>query len=133
MLNGRHRVNREADTVADECDACAVSKKAPHLTAEGASLVPAFREQVQSDPLFPDSLTKLQDTRVTQRWNWRPQITRRSRRHGLRFLVNCVCSGEWESEVWAGWYYERDIRLQFQGKGARPWMLERRNGLPRGI
>ena len=28
---------------------------------------------------------------------------------------------------------ERRIKLQFQGGGAHPWILERRNGLARGI
>ena len=41
--------------------------------------------------------------------------------------------GEWRTEVWADSCSERNIRLQFRGKGARPWVLERRNGFARGI
>ena len=41
--------------------------------------------------------------------------------------------GECEKEVWTGLRSEPNVRLQFQGKGAHPWMLERRNGLARDI
>ena len=41
--------------------------------------------------------------------------------------------GEWENEVWADYCTERRIKLLFQGVGAHPWLLERRNGLARGI
>ena len=41
--------------------------------------------------------------------------------------------GEWESELWRDLCVERRITLVFQGVGAHPWILERRNGLARGI
>ena len=41
--------------------------------------------------------------------------------------------GEWENEVWADHYSERRIKLRFQEVRARPWILERRSGLARGI
>ena len=42
-------------------------------------------------------------------------------------------SGEWKNESWAELRSERRIKLLFQGVGAHPWVLERRNGLARGI
>ena len=41
--------------------------------------------------------------------------------------------GEWENEIWPDLRAERRIALQFQGAGAHPWHLERRNGLARGV
>ena len=41
--------------------------------------------------------------------------------------------GEWKNEVWADFCTGRRIKLFSQGAGARPWILERRNGLARGI
>ena len=41
--------------------------------------------------------------------------------------------GERENEVWADYCSERRTELFFQGVGAHPWLLERQNGLARGI
>ena len=41
--------------------------------------------------------------------------------------------GEWENELWAELRSGRRIKLLFQGVGAHRWLLERRNGLARGI
>ena len=41
--------------------------------------------------------------------------------------------GEWENEVWMDLWSERRIKLRFQAAGARPWILERRDGLARGV
>ena len=41
--------------------------------------------------------------------------------------------GEWKDELWRDLCVERRIKLVFQGVGAHPWILERRNGLARGI
>ena len=41
--------------------------------------------------------------------------------------------GEWKHEVWADFCADRQIKLFSQGVGAHPWILERRNGLARGI
>ena len=41
--------------------------------------------------------------------------------------------GEWKNKVWADSCSVRGTRLQSQGVGARPWILERRKGLARGI
>ena len=40
--------------------------------------------------------------------------------------------GGWKHEVLADLCSERAIKVQFRGAGARPWILERRNGLARG-
>ena len=42
-------------------------------------------------------------------------------------------AGEWENEIRADFRAERSISLQLQGKGAPPWVLERRKGIARGI
>ena len=41
--------------------------------------------------------------------------------------------GEWGREICTDFCSEQNIHLQFQGKGAHPWLPERRNGLSRGI
>ena len=41
--------------------------------------------------------------------------------------------GKWKHEIWTDLRAERRIELQFRGAGAHPWILERRNGLARGI
>ena len=41
--------------------------------------------------------------------------------------------GEWKNEAWTDFCSDRRIKLFFQGVGAHPWTLERRNGLARGI
>ena len=39
--------------------------------------------------------------------------------------------GLWEDEIRTGSFPERQIKLEFQVKGARPWLRERRSGLAR--
>ena len=39
--------------------------------------------------------------------------------------------GGWKHEALADLCSERAIKVQFRGVGARPWILERRNGLAR--
>ena len=41
--------------------------------------------------------------------------------------------GEWRDELWSELRSERRIKLLFQGVGARPWILESRRELARGI
>ena len=41
--------------------------------------------------------------------------------------------GGWEPEVWTDSFRRRTIHLQFQGKGAHSWALEKRDGLTRGM
>ena len=41
--------------------------------------------------------------------------------------------GEWKHGVRKDFCSERNVRLQFQGKGVHPWTLERRKLLARGI
>ena len=41
--------------------------------------------------------------------------------------------GEWGSGARADLRSERGIKLQFAGVGAHPWVLERQNGLARGV
>ena len=41
--------------------------------------------------------------------------------------------GEWGNGIWTDFRRERRMKLQFQGVGARPCLLEHRDGLARGI
>ena len=41
--------------------------------------------------------------------------------------------GEWKNDLWVDFCADRYVKLLFQGVGAHPWILERRNGLARGI
>ena len=40
---------------------------------------------------------------------------------------------EWGNEVWTDICSERRLKRQFQGAGVHPWIVERWNGLARGI
>ena len=44
-----------------------------------------------------------------------------------------LMGGGWKDEIWADLRAERRLKLQFQGIGAHPWLLERRRCLARGI
>ena len=52
-------------------------------------------------------------------------------------LLPKVCiwmnGGEWKNDLWRDLCVDRRITQIFQGVGAHPWILERRNGLARGI
>ena len=41
--------------------------------------------------------------------------------------------GERKKELWAELRSERRIKLVFEGAGAHPWILERRDGFVRGM
>ena len=41
--------------------------------------------------------------------------------------------GEWENDLRVDLCADRYIKLQYRGAGSHPWILERRNGLKRGI
>ena len=51
---------------------------------------------------------------------------------GRQMTIQMDSGGEWGDDLRAAFCAERNIHLQFQGKGAHPWILERRNGFTRG-
>ena len=48
-------------------------------------------------------------------------------------IVQMDEEGGWKHDLWVDLCADRYIRLQNQGVGAHPWILERRNELARGI
>ena len=56
---------------------------------------------------------------------------------GLQRLIDLEVQldggGKRKNKIWTDFRPERNIRPQFQGKGATPWLLARRSGLASGI
>ena len=52
---------------------------------------------------------------------------------GRHRALQVEARGEWKNEIRTDLWAAGETRLQFQGKSARPWLLERRNGPARGI
>ena len=55
------------------------------------------------------------------------------RAFGKPRIVQMDEGGGWKNDLWVDSCADRYIRLQNQGVGAHPWILERRNELARGI
>ena len=134
-------VLKVADSVGDKCDVRADLDQAPHLPAAGTSLVSAFNEEVQVDVLPWGNLVALHAMDF-YRHVFDPGFGAlgesigglgRFREVADRRFWLADSGGEWKNEVRTGSRPERNISLQLQGKGANSWMLERRNGLARGI
>ena len=134
------------DAVAGECDVCVALDEAPQLPVAGTSWAPAFDEEGRADLLFLVYMITFHAMDLFSRFSmsvpaalgnpfvvwgafaasWIPVL-------GKSPCFRVDSEGEWENEVWTDLRSERNIRLQFQCKGARPCMLGRRNGLARGI
>ena len=52
---------------------------------------------------------------------------------GIPKCLHLAEGGEWKNDLWRDLRVARRIKLVSQGAGEHPWILERRNGLARGI
>ena len=125
---------------------CQSPEKAPRPRVMGTPSASAFHEKIQVDPRFLDDnialramdrnlkysllvCVRLKD--YLQAWgnfarSWiavsgRPKTVQMDSDEGK------------ENETLADFWTGRNVRLQFQGKDAHPWLLPRRIGLARGI
>ena len=119
-----------------QCEVRQVFDVAPHLPIAGTSVVSVFNEKVQVVPDCSDDFIAL---RANGHCSEYPLLARISSKRppevwdrGLQPLESLVeykwmSAGGLKTDVRA----ERTTSLHLQCKGARPWMIERRNGMAR--
>ena len=106
----------------------------------------AFNEKLQIDLLFLDDLVALHVMDMFSKYSLLIPVRSKNPQEVWGAFCNSWLSvfgqpkgiqldegGEWKNEIWLDLCSDRRVKLQFQGVGAHPWMLERRNGLARGI
>ena len=137
---------RHVEEVVNQCDVCKAFDKAPHTPIAGTSAVAMFNEKLQVDLLFLDDLIALHIMAVFPKYSILTLVRSKNPLEVWDAFVACWIGifgppkaiqmdegGEWKNEVWADFCADRRIKLFFQGVGVHPWILERRNGLARGI
>ena len=135
-----------ADEVLEHCDVCRAFDMAPHGPTAGTSTVWMFNEMAQAGLLFLGDLVALRamdmfsknSLILPARSKNPPDVWDSSRGGWLGTFGPPKClqmdeRGDWKNEIWTDLRAELRIKLQFQGVGAHPWLLGRRNGLARGI
>ena len=135
-----------ADEVSGQCDVCRAFDAAPHVPIAGTSTVSMFDGKLQADSLFLGNLIALNAAGVCPMYSH--PAPRRSKCYkgapaafcsaGARVFGDPKCvqmgeGGEWENGVRTYPGSARRIRIQYQGVGARHWILDRRRGLARGF
>ena len=132
--------------VAGQCGVRQAFDKAAHLPLAGTSSAPPLNEKRQVDLL---SLSNVIDLRTMDIYPKNSPSVRVCSRHplvvsgpfagsrisdsGRPSTIRMYAGGEWGNGIPLDSSTGRNIRLQFQGKGANPWLLGRRNGFARGI
>ena len=144
--SGMSHLVAHVDSVLENCEVCRAFDKAPHLPIAGTSSVSCFNERVQVDLLFLDDIIAARAMDVFSKYS----LLHRVKSKNPQEVRDVFCAGwlgtfgppkclqmdeggERKNEVWADYCTERRIKLLFQGVGAHPWLLGRRNGLARGI
>ena len=144
--NGNSHPVPYVDEVLRRCGSCRASDKAPRAPIAGAPAAPMFNEKVQADILFSRALIALRSMYMFPKYSLlHPAQSQnpgdewdalRAGWLGIFGPPKCIriCEGgESKHEIWTDLRAERRIKLQFQGAGAHPWLLERRNGFARMI
>ena len=137
---------QHVDEVASQRDTCKAFEKAPHIPISGTSTVSMFNERLQMDLLFLDDIIALHIMDVFSKYSILTRVRPKNPQEVWdAFLASWVGvfgapkslhldeGGEWKNDLWRDLCVGRRIKLIFQGVGAHPWILERRNGLARGI
>ena len=135
----------DVDEVLERCEVCRAFDKDPHVPIIGTSTVPMFHGKLRVDlPLLGDIFfLRATDVRATLSLLI-PAARRILRKFGAPFAevngrllatksIQMDEAAKWKHELWMDLCSESRIKFQFQGTGARTWILERRNGLARGI
>ena len=142
--NNTH-LSASLDEVLAQCEVCQAVDKAPHAPAAGTSTAATFDEKLEADLLFPDDIIALHGTDVIPKYS----LSIPARTQNPQEVRGAFCSpaigvfgppmsiqmdegGEWENELLAALRCERRIKL-YLGVGEHAWILERRNGIARGI
>ena len=134
------------DEVSARREVSRAFEEAPHAPVAGTSTVAKFNEKSQVGRLFLDDIVALRVMDVSPKYSLltpvrakNPQEVRGAfcnSRIGVFGPPSCIQmdeGGERRNELWTELRSERRRKLLFQGFGARPWILERRNGLARGV
>ena len=131
--------------LVEQGDACKESGRAPQIPIAGASAAAAFIKKERVDLLFLGNLLAAHFMDFPPRCSLffearakNPQeVFGLSVLRGLPFLADQrAFKWRWEGSgktKMDGIFSERGVRLEFQGAGAPPWILVRRNGLARGV
>ena len=136
---------RFADEVAEQCEVCRAFDKAPRIPIAGTSTASAFNEKLQIDLLFLGDIIALRIMDMFSKYSLLIPARSKNPQEVRDAFCNSWLSvfgqpkgiqldegGGWKNEILLDLCSERRIKLQFQGVGAHPWILERRNGLARG-
>ena len=137
---------RHVEQVVSQCDVCKAFEKAPRTPIAGTPTVAMFNEKLQVDLLLLDDLIVLLTMGVFSKYSVLTPVRSKNPLEVWDAFVACWIGifappkaiqmdegGEWKNEAWADFCADRRIKLFFQCVGAHPWILERRNGLARGI
>ena len=129
-----------------ECDVCRAFDAAPSIPVSGASSVAACKEKVQVDLLFLDDIIVLHAVYLFSRHSilvpvrsknpdkvWDAFRTSRIAVFSKPRAIHMGEEGERNNELRVDFRADRYIEVHFQGAGAHPRILERRDGLARGI
>ena len=134
------------DEVLENCEVRWAPDKAPHVPIAGTCAVSMFTQKAQVDLPFLGDLTALRAMDVFPKYSPLPPAPPKNPqevrgdfcggRLGTSGPPKCIQmdeGGERKNEIWTDLRVGRGIKLQFQGIGDHPCLLERRNGLARGI
>lgn len=120
--------------------------QAPNIPIPGAPVASAFNKRVRVDQPFLGDVIALRATRLSPGKSplvraipknaqevWAASAASRIARFGKPRGKRMGGGGENINAAWTGFRWARDRDRQFQGNGARPRTLERRDGVYRGI
>ena len=137
---------RHVEEVVNQGDVCKAFDKAPDTPIAGTSTMAMFNEKLQVDLLFSGDPVVLHIMDVFSNYSiltpvrsknplevWDAFVFCRVGIFGPPKAIQMDEGGGWKNEVWTDFCAGRRIKLFFQGVGDHPWILERRNGLARGI
>ena len=115
--------------VLGHCDVRRAFGRAPHVLTAGTSAISIFNEKLQLDLLFWGEIVPLHSENSellipahseNPKEVWGAFATLRSGIFGPSKCIRMDEGGEWKNEVWADFCSGRQIKLLFQGVGARP-------------
>ena len=130
----------------EHCEVRRASDRAPHGPTAGTPTVSTVYEKLQIDLLFLGDMVALRVMDVSSKFSFLTPVRSESLqkasgalsslRIGIFRLPKSIRMDEGEelqNDVWADFCSGRRIKLFLQWVGARPWILECRNGLARGL
>ena len=143
---GTQSLLQHVDEVVSQCDSCKAFDKAPHIPISGTSTVSMFKERLQMDLLFLDGIIALHIMGVFSKYSILTRVRSKNPQEvwdafisswvGVFGPPKCLHLDEGvNGKMISGETCVWNVALNWfsRGEGAHPWILERRNGLARGI